>query len=154
MEDGANDEPAPRNGVIVLVGVLVTPGATTVPSVEAAGMAAAVALAETLLGMPGAKPTLGDEVPPGAAGAVVNWTWGTVTTVLREEVVPADVTMVDRVTVVKGIVDAPAVPDTDATAAPVVVAGIAVIGASVMVLGTLVMMPGFCPTKGAQIPAR
>lgn len=52
-------------------------------------------------------------------------------------------------------------PGIDATGAgeagegvPEVEAGAAGVGTNVIVLGTLVMMPGFCETWGAQIPAR
>jgi len=134
-------DPAPLKGVMLLVGE--GGAATIVPMVVAAGASAAavplvVAVAITGLGLPAAKPTLGVLLAPGATGAVVNCTCGTVTTVLTVPVV--------RVIVVIGIEGAAAavMVDTMPAAAVWLATGVLMgVGQSVIVDGTLVMIPGF-----------
>ena len=142
IDPGAvRDDPAPLKGVMLLVAD--GDAATIVPMVVAAGASAAavplvVAVAITGLGLPAAKPTLGVLLAPGAAGAVVNCTCGTVITVLTLPV--------ERVMVVIGTDGAAAAVMVDTIPAAAVWLAATVlmgVGQSVMVDGTLVMIPGF-----------
>ena len=137
-------------------------------------------VAATGAGLPAARPTLG-AAEPLTGELVVNLTWGTVTWVERTEVVdelgmgdpeelPVEyvqgtVTVVWREIVVTGAAGAAGAVIgelEDAAIGAVVGAETAEdegavangVGIKVMVVGTLVMIPGFFSTWGAQIPAR
>ena len=139
-----------------------------------------VGVAATGAGLPAARPTLG-AAEPLAGELVVNLTWGTVTWVERTEVVdelgmgepeelPVEyvqgtVTVVWMEIVVTGAAGAAGaagavVGELEDAATGAVVgaedAGVVAIGVGikVTVVGTLVMIPGFWSTWGAQIPAR
>ena len=150
---------APFAGIIV--GVFAPAAAvlvplTTVPRVAAGGAypPVGVSVADTGLGLPATKPTVGVDVEPEAGVPVVNCTCGTVMTVLRVVTVleptivapieapvvctQGTVSVVDIVIVVSRIDGAAVVVEATA-AAPVLVGG----GPIVMVEGTFVMMPGF-----------
>ena len=138
-------------------------------------------MAATGAGLPAARPTLG-AAEPLTGELVVNLTWGTVTWVERTEVVdelgmgdpeelPVEyvqgtVTVVWREIVVTGAAGAAGavVGELEDAAIGAVVGAEETaedegavangVGIKVMVVGTLVMIPGFLSTWGAQIPAR
>ena len=138
-------------------------------------------MAATGAGLPAARPTLG-AAEPLTGELVVNLTWGTVTWVERTEVVdelgmgdpeelPVEyvqgtVTVVWREIVVTGAAGAAGavVGELEDAAIGAVVGAEETaedegavangVGTKVMVVGTLVIIPGFLSTWGAQIPAR
>lgn len=140
-----SDDPAPLKGLTELVGVgadAPVPKVVEVGGATAAADALGVTVAATLFGAPGISPTDGLPVVPAAAVAVVKPTCGTVTTMLELDVVPLAVMIVEIVMAVcgtAGTIDETR-PETVAVMAAAVLMGV---GKSVIVVGTLVMIPGF-----------
>lgn len=132
-----------------------------------------VGYAEAEAGTPATRPTSGLPVTPGGRVSVVNFTWGTVTSVDMTDVVKEEgiawptegpvvndmgiVTVLTSEMVVTGIETGTGGAMLLAVASKLaeeeVAAGVG-LGHKVMVLGTFVMIPGLAFTAGAQIPAK
>lgn len=131
-----------------------------------------VGFAETEAGTPPTSPTSGLPVTPGGRVSVVNFTWGTVTSVEITDVVKEEgiawptegpvvkdmgiVTVLTSEMVVTGIETGTGgvmLPALASKLAEETGGGVA-LGPKVMVLGMLVIIPGLAFTAGAQIPAK
>lgn len=131
-----------------------------------------VGFAGTEAGAPATRPTSGLPVTPGGRESVVNFTWGTVTTVEMTDVIKEEgiawptegptvndmgiVTVVTSEIVVTGIETGTGgvmLPVVASTLAEEPAEGVG-LGRKMMLPGTLVMIPGLALTSGAQIPAK
>ena len=131
-----------------------------------------VGFAETEAGAPPTSPTSGLPVTPGGRASVVNFTWGTMTSVEMTDVVkeegiawPAEGPVVNDMGIATVLTSEMVVTGIETSTGGVMLPALAsklaeetglgvVLGPRVMVLGTLVIIPGLAFTAGAQIPAK